>query len=34
MEFNDLKNEWERFIDRKIKLNIVKRKVDSFLLDS
>lgn len=34
MEFNDLKNEWERFIDRKIKLNIVKWKVDSFLLDS
>lgn len=34
MEFNDLKNEWERLIDRKIKLNIVKRKVDSFLLDS
>lgn len=34
MEFNDLKNEWERSTDRKIKLNTVKRKVDSLLLDS
>lgn len=34
MEFNDLKNEWERSTDRKIKLNTVKRKVDSLLLDN
>lgn len=34
MEFNDLKNEWERSTDRKIKLNTVKRKLDSLLLDS
>lgn len=34
MEFNDLKNEWERTTDRKIKLNTVKRKVDGLLLAS
>ncbi|KAJ8299832.1 hypothetical protein KUTeg_022579 [Tegillarca granosa] len=28
MEFSDLKNEWERGTDRKIKLNTMKRRVD------
>ncbi|KAK3098560.1 hypothetical protein FSP39_020643 [Pinctada imbricata] len=31
MEFNDLKNEWERSTDRKIKLNTVKRRVDGLM---
>lgn len=29
--FNDLKNEWERTTDRKIKLNVTKRKVEGLI---
>ncbi|OWF34875.1 cilia- and flagella-associated protein 53-like [Mizuhopecten yessoensis] len=32
MEFNDLKNEWERFTDRKIKINTTMRRVDGLML--
>lgn len=31
MEFSDLKNEWERTTDRKIKLNSTKRRVDGLI---
>jgi hypothetical protein len=31
MEFSDLKNEWERTTDRKIKLNSTRRRVDGLI---
>lgn len=31
MGMNDLKNEWERWTDRKYKINTCKRKVESMM---